>query len=151
MIANDADRKPDPEVLISRSPEETRAIARRVAASCGRRAVLALHGELGSGKTCFVQGIAQALGICRPVTSPTFTIISEYAGSKRLFHIDLYRLGSEDELLTLGIDEYFESDGITAIEWAERAGRLLPPGCLHAYFEPLPDADSRRIVIQRGG
>jgi tRNA threonylcarbamoyladenosine biosynthesis protein TsaE len=110
--------------------------------------VVALHGELGSGKTCFAQGIARALGIERPVTSPTFTIIHEYAGRRRLCHIDLYRVRGPEEALALGFMEYLNADAITVIEWAERAGELIPDTAVHVYLEALPTARCRRIRVQ---
>ena len=138
------------ETLLSRGPEETLEIARQLAATLPRRAVIALHGELGSGKTCFVQGLALALGITQAVTSPTFTIVNEYRGGERpLYHIDLYRLSHPDQVLSLGFDEYLEADGITVIEWAERAGDLLPPDTLHIDFTALELPDQRRLVIRR--
>ncbi len=118
----------------TRTPEETWAVAAQIAARLPIRVVLALHGELGAGKTCFVQGLARALGITRPITSPTFTLVQEYRASRRLVHIDLYRIGSPDELLHLGFEDYLQEDGVVAIEWAERAGDLLPPDTHHLYF-----------------
>ena len=136
------------ETLISHSPEETQALAARIVAGLPGRAVLALHGDLGSGKTCFVQGVARALGIRRAITSPTFTIINEYAGARRLHHIDLYRLPGPDDALHLGFEDYMHAEGLTVVEWAERAGDLVPPDAVHLHFEALPDPTERRIRIQ---
>jgi tRNA threonylcarbamoyladenosine biosynthesis protein TsaE len=111
------------------------------------RAVIALQGDLGSGKTCFVQGLALALGIRVPVTSPTFTVINEYPGARPLYHIDLYRLHGPDEVLALGFEDYLESDGITAVEWPERAGDLLPPDTVHVHLTALAQPDERLISI----
>jgi tRNA threonylcarbamoyladenosine biosynthesis protein TsaE len=133
---------------LSHSPEETWEIARALLDALPARAVLALHGELGSGKTCFVQGLAEALGIRQAVTSPTFTIVNEYRGARRLVHIDLYRLSGADEALALGLDEYFEREGVTAIEWAERAAAVLPPHTVHVRFTAGAQPDERRIVIE---
>jgi tRNA threonylcarbamoyladenosine biosynthesis protein TsaE len=142
----------DTQEFDSRSPDDTRRIAAELVDTLPRRAVLALHGDLGSGKTCFVQGIAVKIGVRQPVTSPTFTIISEYRGDRSaLFHVDLYRLPSSREADGIGFDEYIESDGITAIEWAERAADLLPPDTIHIWFEVLPGEDARRIRIERRG
>lgn len=136
--------------VISRSPDETRRAAMDLVASLPSRAVLALHGDLGSGKTCFTQGIAEFLGVRQPVTSPTFTIVSEYKGTKTwLFHIDLYRLASSRETDGIGFEEYIESEGITVIEWAERASDSLPSGTIHIWFEVMPGEDTRRIRIER--
>lgn len=130
-----ADFPPTGTVYETRSPEETWAVAEKIAAQLPARAILALHGELGAGKTCFVQGLARALGIHRPITSPTFTLVQEYRlAARRLVHIDLYRIASPDELLHLGFEDYLLEDGVVAIEWAERAGDLLPPDTRHLYF-----------------
>ncbi len=132
----------------TRSPQETQAVAAALVASVGRTATLALHGDLGSGKTCFVQGIARALGIARPVTSPTFIIVNEYKSDRPLFHVDLYRLESVREVGSLALDEYTEADGICAVEWAERAGDLLPPGAIHVHFTNTDRPDERRVLVR---
>ncbi|MBU0679080.1 MAG: tRNA (adenosine(37)-N6)-threonylcarbamoyltransferase complex ATPase subunit type 1 TsaE [Verrucomicrobia bacterium] len=137
-------------VHTSNSPEETHAVARDLLANLTVPAVLALHGELGAGKTCFIQGLAAALGIRDAVGSPTYTLVNEYRGKLPLYHIDLYRVNSAQEAWALGLDEYLEGDGITAIEWAERAESLLPQNTLHLTFEVCSETDIRRITVQRG-
>jgi tRNA threonylcarbamoyladenosine biosynthesis protein TsaE len=117
------------------SPEETWALAAGLADKLPAGTTIALHGDLGAGKTCFIQGFAAALGIDEPITSPTYTIIGEYEGRLPLHHIDLYRLSGPEEALGLGLEEYFDANGITAIEWAERAEGLLPPDLLHIRIE----------------
>ncbi len=136
------------ETVISDSVDATQALARRLAPTLQPGSVLALHGDLGSGKTCFVTGVARALDIPDAITSPTFTMINEYVGTLGLCHMDLYRISNPDELFTLGLDDYFDSDGITVIEWAERAGDLLPEDTIHVLFEVLDAPDSRRITIE---
>ena len=138
------------QTFTSHSPEETCQLAERLLAQLPSRAVLALHGELGSGKTCFVQGLAQALGIGRAVTSPTFTLVHEYQGARPLVHVDLYRIRSVQDAETLGLEDYFDADGIVAIEWAERVGGMLPPHTIHIHFETLSAPDERRITIDQG-
>jgi len=133
--------------FITRRPAETRAAARRVAGLLAPRAVLALHGDLGSGKTCFVQGLAEALGVSAAVTSPTFTLIHEYPGPVPLYHIDLYRMDTPEQALGIGLEDYFESEGVTVIEWAERAGDLIPDCAWHLYFEVLSGRNRRRIRV----
>ena len=109
--------------------------------------VVALSGPLGSGKTVFVKGMAAALGVSpSETTSPTFTIINEYVGSLPLYHIDLYRLEDTVAILELGLEEYFEGDGIVAVEWPERARFLLPRQTIAVTFERLGD-DTRKIII----
>ena len=131
---------------ITRSPEETKQLAASLADELKPGSVLALHGDLGGGKTCFVQGLAEALGVREIVNSPTFTIINEYRGRLRLNHVDLYRIKSEAEVFGLGLEELLEGDGITAIEWPEIFSLLLPKNAIHIYFE-FVDADRRRIKI----
>src|SRR2546426_299707 len=107
------------------SATETIAFGRTLAEELRAGDVVALSGELGSGKTCLVKGIASGLGITQDVTSPTFTIIHEYrSGRLPLYHVDLYRLDSLPQALAAGIEDYLGRDGITVIEWAERIGSL---------------------------
>ena len=136
------------ETYTTRSPAATYRLAARLMSRFPARTVLALHGNLGGGKTCFVQGLALALGIRRPVTSPTFTLVHEYAGVRRLVHVDLYRIRSDREALDLGLEEFFEAEGIVAIEWAERMADSLPPHTIHLEFEPLPGKSVRRIAVR---
>ncbi len=136
-------------IVETHSPEETWALAAELAAELGPGTVMALHGELGAGKTCFVQGLAAALGIDEPITSPTYTLIGEYEGRLPLHHIDLYRLSGPEEALGLGIEEYFDLDGITAIEWAERAEGLLPPDLLHIQITVDDTTETRAFRIFR--
>ena len=131
------------------SPEETWALAAELADELGPGTVMALHGDLGAGKTCFIQGYAAALGIDEPITSPTYTLIGEYEGRLPLHHLDLYRLSGPEEALGLGLDEYFDIDGITAIEWAERAEGLLPPDILHIQIVADDDTGARTFRIFR--
>lgn len=131
------------------SPEETWELAAELANELGPGTVMALHGDLGAGKTCFVQGLAAALGIDEPITSPTYTLIGEYVGRLPLHHIDLYRLSGPEEALGLGIEEYFDLDGITAIEWAERAEGLLPPDLIHIQITADEITGTRTFRIFR--
>ncbi len=132
----------------SRSPQETADFAAAVLARLAPGAVLALHGDLGSGKTCFVRGLAAALHLAVPVTSPTFTLIHEYPSDPPLYHMDLYRLSGPDSLDTLGLDDYLEGDGITVIEWADRAGTLLPARTIHIRFEVEQNPETRTITVK---
>lgn len=133
----------------SHSVGDTHKLARHLLKQVPGPMVLALHGELGSGKTCFVQGLAAALGIDRPVTSPTFTLVHEYKGTRPLVHVDLYRLRDSLDALMLGMEEYFDSDGVTAVEWADRADDIFPAGAIHLYFETHPESPhARRITIR---
>jgi tRNA threonylcarbamoyladenosine biosynthesis protein TsaE len=131
------------------SPEETWALAAELADELPAGTVIALHGDLGAGKTCFIQGYAVALGIDEPVTSPTYTLIGEYEGRLPLHHIDLYRLSGPEEALGLGLEEYFDVNGITAIEWAERADGLLPPDLLLIEIKTDDETGARTFRIYR--
>jgi len=138
------------ETFYTNSPEETKELGRRVGSSLKRGDVVALLGNLGSGKTVFVQGIAEGLGIKGHVRSPSFTIVNEYHGNIPLYHIDLYRLGNPDELTAIGIEDYFYTDGVTVIEWAETALDLLPPKYILIKFS-CTDENIRRIEILSDG
>lgn len=135
--------------MLSISPNQTRALAANLIEDIGHNAVIALHGNLGAGKTCFVQGIAQALKISGVITSPTFTIVNEYKGLAPLYHIDLYRLSKDPGLFALEFDEYIELYGIKAIEWPEHAGNMLPENTVNVFLEPGDNPDERRIRIIR--
>jgi tRNA threonylcarbamoyladenosine biosynthesis protein TsaE len=112
--------------------------------------VVALHGELGAGKTCLVRGLARGLGVeKRLVSSPSFSLINEYPGVIPLFHMDCYRLGLEEEIQELGLEEYFDGPGISVIEWAEKI-RDLPEERLEISISIL-DESRRRIQIKGSG
>jgi tRNA threonylcarbamoyladenosine biosynthesis protein TsaE len=136
-------------IVETNSPEETWALAAELAGELGPGTVMALHGDLGAGKTCFIQGYAAALGIDEPITSPTYTLIGEYEGRLPLHHIDLYRISGPEDALGLGLEEYFDINGITAIEWAERAEGLLPPDLLHIRIEADDTTGTRTFRIFR--
>jgi tRNA threonylcarbamoyladenosine biosynthesis protein TsaE len=108
------------------SAAATQGLAARIARCATPGTVLALSGDLGAGKTCFIQGLAAGLGVEGPVTSPTFVMVAEYAGRLPLYHVDLYRTESLEEIRRLGLEEMLDGAGVTAIEWAERAEALLP-------------------------
>jgi tRNA threonylcarbamoyladenosine biosynthesis protein TsaE len=113
--------------FISNSPAETEAIAQRLAKDLVAGAVLALKGELGSGKTLFTQGLVAGLESDAPVTSPTFTIVHEYQGGRLpVYHFDFFRLENRESALQLGLEDYFFSDGVSVIEWADRFQDLIP-------------------------
>ncbi|MFU8779976.1 MAG: tRNA (adenosine(37)-N6)-threonylcarbamoyltransferase complex ATPase subunit type 1 TsaE [Kiritimatiellia bacterium] len=135
--------------VISHAPEETRALAAALVAQLQPGDVVALFGDLGSGKTVFARGLASALGVHAPVSSPTYTIQHTYVGSQgHVHHIDLYRLMTPDDVDMLDLTTCWESDAITIIEWAERAGNLLPPQTWRITISAgaLPDARQIQIV-----
>lgn len=111
--------------IITKSTQETKNIGKKLSKFLKKRDILILVGDLGSGKTTFVQGIAKGLKITDHVCSPSFTIINEYPQKIPLYHIDLYRLDNNSEMASIGLEEYFEQDGITVIEWGEKIKDLL--------------------------
>src|SRR5580700_53736 len=105
----------------SHSPAETESLGEKFGSAAERGLVFALSGELGAGKTQFVKGLARGLGISARVHSPTFTLVNEYGGGRlKLFHLDLYRLETREQILSGGIEEFLQPDGVSVIEWAER-------------------------------
>ena len=110
---------------------------------------MALYGELGSGKTHLIQGICRALGVREHVASPTFTIVNEYdVEGRHIYHFDFYRVESAKEIFDLGVEEYFNSEGISLIEWAEKARPFLPPHRYEIRLEPGSDMNSRSITVE---
>lgn len=115
-------------VYLSASPEQTRTLGETLGRYVCAGDLIALIGELGSGKTLFVGGLARGLGVdpTTYVSSPTFTVMHRYSGRLPLYHIDLYRIDRPEALYTLGLEEYLEGDGVAAVEWAERGGAIFP-------------------------
>ena len=113
------------------SPEESRAWAGRLAAALPANSTLALHGNLGVGKTTFVQGLAEGLGIREPVTSPTFNIFTLHRGPTNLLHLDAYRLDDARQVEDLLLEDFMVEPWCLAVEWPERVSAWLPPGALH--------------------
>jgi len=134
-------------LVVSDSEDDTRELGSLLAGTLGPGDVVAVYGQLGSGKTVFCQGLAAGLGVKDRVTSPTYTLISEYVGRVPFFHFDVYRLESSDEMYDLGFDEYFYGCGVTAIEWADRIEELLPAGHLRVRIDRDADADRRQVEI----
>lgn len=132
--------------IISHSEEETMQEGRRLAKTLTPGSVVAINGSLGAGKTAFVRGIAEGLGISHAVTSPTFTIVNEYPGAMQLFHFDMYRMADENELFEIGWDDYIAQGGICAVEWSDRIPNALPPGTITVAIENT-GGDSRRLEI----
>ena len=133
------------------SPEETEAVGRKLAAQLQPGDVLAYYGDLGAGKTAFTRGLASGLGVIETVTSPTYTIVDEYlSGRLPLFHFDMYRLGSSDELFDIGWEDYLARGGVCAVEWSENVEDALRDA-IHITIEKDPlEPDTRRITIEGG-
>ena len=131
------------------SAEETKNVAALIANELIGGEVIAMKGDLGAGKTCFVSGLAAALGFSGEVTSPTFAIINEYLGGKlNLYHFDMYRVTSWEDLYSTGYFEYIEAGGVTAVEWSENIEAALPQE--YITIEILKDANGGRIINVEG-
>ena len=139
---------PSARSLDSRSPAETERIGQELARALGPGDVVALIGELGAGKTCFVQGVARGLGVTTHATSPTFVLVNEYRGRWPVHHVDAYRTESLTELLDLGLAELFDGEGVTLVEWADKLRALLPARTVEVQIAGVGD-EPRRITITR--
>jgi tRNA threonylcarbamoyladenosine biosynthesis protein TsaE len=137
-------------VLISPSAAVTEALGGQLMRLLPDGSVVALHGDLASGKTCLVRGMASILAADLPVHSPTFTLVNEYVGGRRLIHLDLYRLGDPEEFIALGYEELLEPEGVCVIEWAERAIGLLPARRLDIFLAHA-GGDNRRLEFRNAG
>ena len=137
--------------IISPTPQETERIGLLLGKMLTRGDVIALSGELGSGKTTLVRGLAQGMGFHgAEVASPSFTLVNEYEGPLPLFHIDLYRLGDERDLREIGYEEYISETGVVVIEWADRVPNAVPRESFWITLQ-YRDAERREIVIHAHG
>jgi tRNA threonylcarbamoyladenosine biosynthesis protein TsaE len=134
--------------FISRSEAQTRRLGARLGLLLAGGEVIGLEGELGTGKTRWIQGIGAGLGVSGPITSPTFTLIGEYVGRLPLYHVDLYRISGPAEALALGLEDYLYGGGVCCIEWAERIGAVLPRERLWISLRHVDE--TKRGVIMRG-
>ena len=133
--------------LVAESPEATQRAGEQLGARIGAGQVVAVVGELGAGKTCFVQGLLRGLGVTADVTSPTFVLVNQYRGRLVVHHVDAYRTASLRELLDLGLDEMWSGDAVTVIEWADKLTPLLPPETLTVRIAGLGD-EPREIAME---
>ena len=135
--------------FITHTPAETEAVGVALARSLYPGAVIAYRGDLGAGKTAFTRGLARGLGCTEQVTSPTYTIVNEYlSGKMPLFHFDMYRLGSADDLWDIGWEDYLERGGVCAVEWSENVEEAMEDA-IFVTIEKLGDED-RRITVEGG-
>ena len=135
--------------FLTSSPEQTEAVGEALAAHLHPGDVIAYYGGLGAGKTAFTRGLARGRGVCEPVTSPTYTIVNEYlSGRMPLFHFDMYRLSSSEELFDIGWEDYLARGGVCAVEWSENVDDALADA-ICVRIERTGD-DSRRITISGG-
>ena len=134
---------------VTHDPESTEALGRQLAAQLKPGDVIAFFGDLGAGKTAFTRGLAQGLGITEPVTSPTYTIVNEYlSGGMPLFHFDMYRLESSEDLFDIGWEDYLARGGVCAVEWSENVEDALT-GAIRVCIRRLSDQE-REITIEGG-
>ena len=127
-------------------------LGKKLAESLRPGDVIAYFGDLGAGKTAFTRGIAEGLGVSEQVTSPTYTIVNEYlSGRLPLFHFDMYRLGSSDELFDIGWEDYLARGGVCAVEWSENVREALPPDAVTVTIARCPENDSWRSITIAGG
>ena len=135
---------------ITNSPAETEAVGAALARVLQPGTVIAYRGDLGAGKTAFTRGLAKGLGVGERVTSPTYTIVNEYLGGRMpLFHFDMYRLGSEDELFDIGWEDYLERGGVCAVEWSENVWGAMEDAIVITISRLAEDV--RKIEIEGGG
>lgn len=136
---------------LSHSAEETEHLGEMLAASLSPGSVLAYTGALGMGKTAFTRGLARGLGCRGRVTSPTFTVVNEYDGDPPLFHFDMYRLNSSDDLFDIGWEDYLNRGGICAVEWSERVADSLPDDTVFIDIRRHAENENWRIITITGG
>lgn len=135
---------------LSHSPEETEQLGEQLGRTLHPGSVVAYRGDLGMGKTAFTRGLARGLGCTCRVTSPTFTIVNEYSGALPLFHFDMYRLDSSDELFDIGWEDYLSRGGVCAVEWSERVEDALPDDTLWVSIA-RGNGENDRIITVTGG
>ncbi len=136
---------------VTKSVDDTRALAREVAGFVGGGDLIVLAGELGSGKTAFTQGLAAGLGVTEAVTSPAFVLVRSYSGRLTLTHIDVYRLDHLQEVFDLGIAEIVDSGGVTVVEWGDVVTPALPADLLEVRLDHGDGDDERRLVFDSVG
>ena len=137
--------------FVTQSREETEALGARLAEALAEGRVVAFTGDLGAGKTAFTRGLASGLGIRTRVTSPTFTIVNEYQGaSLPLFHFDMYRLDSAEDLFDIGWEDYLDRGGVCAVEWSERVEEALPPETVWVTLRRCPENENWRTAALEG-
>ncbi len=135
--------------FLTHSVEETEALGEKLGRSLTGGEILAYRGDLGAGKTAFTRGLARGLGICDRVTSPTYTIVNEYEGGRLpLFHFDMYRLDSADDLFDIGWEDYLLRGGVCAVEWSENVPEAMEDA-ITVEIRKLP-GDGRQIIIEGG-
>ena len=137
--------------LITKSPEETEKLGAALAEKLLPGTVIAYRGDLGAGKTAFTRGLARGLGCREQVTSPTYTIVNEYLGGRLpLFHFDMYRLSSADDLWDIGWEDYLDRGGVCAVEWSEQVAGAMPADTVYVTIARRPEDDRWRTITIEG-
>ena len=136
-------------IFTIRTAEDMEALGRSIGEKCTPGTVISLRGSLGAGKTVFAKGVARSLGINEAIVSPTFTLVQEYEGRLPMYHMDLYRITSEDDFQMIGGEDMLYSDGVTLVEWSEIINDTLPVGTLFVQIT-VNDDQSRTVVIKGG-
>lgn len=137
---------------ITHSPAETEAVGEALAKTLRPGTVLAFRGDLGAGKTAFTRGLGRGLGCTERVTSPTYTIVNEYtSGRLPLFHFDMYRLRSSEDLFDIGWEDYLDRGGVCAVEWSENVADAMPDGTVYVTIQRSPEGENTRKITITGG
>lgn len=136
-------------VVTTRLANETESLGIRIGNALRKGDVISLRGSLGAGKTVLAKGIAKALDIKEAIVSPTFTLVQEYDGNMKMYHLDLYRLSGEDEFESMGGEEFLYPDGITLVEWSEKIESMLPDDTIYIDIR-INEDESRTITIKKG-
>ena len=145
-IPEPRERRDAPGVINLADEAATAELAKTVASVSRPGDVIALWGDLGAGKTCFIQGLCSGLGVEEPVTSPTFTLINEYRGRLPVAHFDLYRLNDPESVLDIGFDEYIDSNQVCLIEWADKFLEIMPADAIEVRIE-IGEGERRKLVM----
>ena len=135
--------------VVCRSAQDMENLGREIGITCIGGSVISLRGSLGAGKTVFAKGVARSLGIKEAIVSPTFTLVQEYDGSLPMYHMDLYRITSEEDFQMIGGEDMLYSDGVCLVEWSEIINDILPSGTL--FVQITVNDDQSRTVNLSGG
>lgn len=135
--------------FLTRSPEETEALGEKIGGKLNGGEVIALFGEMGAGKTALTRGIARGLGVSGGVSSPTFALVHEYRGRLPVYHFDMYRIESWDDLYSTGFFDYLNSGGVLIVEWSENIENALPENAVRLHLR-RGETDSQRILTLEG-
>ncbi len=141
---------PDSLEVATVSPDETQRLAKKIGQILNEGDIILLSGELGAGKTTFTIGLARGLGVRSPATSPTYTIINEYDGRIPVYHLDLYRLESLEEMEVIGYEEYYFGKGVTVVEWGDKIESSMPEDYLGIDLKRLAGDDNSRSFVFKG-